>query len=328
MNILNLSVGILLFLLNHTLDLNMALAGSYNLDDVELNFNSKKYEQVIKDLSPNIENLDRKSLLLLGQSYYKTSDFQSAINTFNAIMTLNAKDYEAKTFLGESLFKSGKKQEALAALKEAVEMNPKYIPAYQALITQYDSIGNKYELRLLYQDMIDAFGEKSEYLVKACELNTLSGLHEMAQNYCRKGINKYPNVASNYVNLGVTLKDTGDISEAEKYLKQAAEKFSESELAQISYAHLLNEQKNYIAAYKFYIKASQANPNSKDSYIGIGKTALELKKYEDSLSAYKKACFLDKNSTTEVRKAANIIRTSKDRKNLEPFEKLSENCHK
>ncbi len=330
MNIFNLSVGILFFLLNHTLDLNPAMAlaaDSYTLE-TEMSFNSKKFDQVIKDLSPLIENLDRKGLLMLGQAYYGTADYQSAVNTYNAALSLNGKDYEAKTLLGEALFKSGKKQEALAALKEAVEINSKYIPAYIALISQYESIGNKYELRLLYQDMIDSFGEKSEYILKACELNTLSGMHDMAQTFCRKGITKYPNVVNNYVNLGLTLKDTGELVEAEKYLKLAAEKFSDSELAQISYANLLNDQKNFIAAYKFYIKASQSNPNSKDAYIGIGKSALELKKYDESLSGFKKACFLDKTSITEVRRAANIIRTSKNRKNLEPFEKLTENCHK
>ncbi|RYZ79750.1 MAG: tetratricopeptide repeat protein, partial [Proteobacteria bacterium] len=89
------------------------------------------------------------------------------------LVSKNSKDHEAHYLLGTAQFMSKKNTEALESLKTALELNPKYQPAYEKLAEMYQQRKNTYELRILYQDMVEKIGPKSEFLNKLCELNTV-----------------------------------------------------------------------------------------------------------------------------------------------------------
>ena len=308
----------------------LSLGGSYSyaydLPLVQKSLKAKEYDKVVGLLSPEVEKLDRQGLFALAKAYSGLKKSEAAIKAYTAALSLNPQDVEAKTLIGAEQIVSGKEKEALATLKEALEMRSDFVPAYKLLIRIYEKRKNKYELRLLYQDLVDKIGAKAEYLTKLCELNATDGLYDMAEKYCQQGIEKNSKEPNNFVYLGVSRKGTGKTKEAEMILKKTADDFPKSALAQNIYAQSQEEKKNFISSYAYYKKAIVADSKSVPGYMGLAQSALEIQKYQESLDAFEKTCHLDKTTLPAFRKATNTLRTMKIEEWLRKFEKKSDNC--
>jgi tetratricopeptide (TPR) repeat protein len=276
----------------------------------------------------DIEKLDRKGLILLAVSHEKKNEPANMMKVATMLTAKDPKDYEAQYLLGTSQFMSKKNSEALDSLKASLEINPKYQPAYEKLAEMYEQKKNTYELRIIYQDMIDKIGKKSEFLNKLCELNTVQDYQEdQALLFCKEAIAKDPKNADNYVYMGIVQKSGGNAEESKKALKSAADTHSKSEFAQFTYATLLEEQKSYLEANKYYEACTNADGKSARCWAGYAKTAFEIHKYEQALDAFKKACKLDRKNAVAFRKATTALRNMKD-SNIwaKPFEAGSESC--
>ena len=299
---------------------------AYDLSAAKTALKNKDYSKVIDLLSPEVENLDREGLFALAKAYSSQKKSAAAIKAYTAALALNSKDVEAKTLIGAELFVSGKEKESVNMLKEALEINPKFVPAFKVLIRVYEKRKNKYELRLLYQDLVDKVGEKAEYITKLCELSTADGLYDLSKKYCARGIELSPEEPSNYVHLGTTLKETGNIKEAESNLKKAADDFQKSVLSLMTYAKFLDDQKNYILSYTYYKKAVEVASKDTAPLLGLANATLEIQKYQESLEAYLKACKMDKASIANFRRSTNVLRTMKLETWLRKFESALDEC--
>jgi tetratricopeptide (TPR) repeat protein len=144
--------------------------------------------------------------------------------------------------------------------------------------------------------------------------------------YCKDAIAKDPKNADNYVYMGLVQKNGGNLDESKKTLKTAADAHSKSEFAQYTYASLLEDQKSYLDASKYYLACGAADAKSARCWVGAGKTLFEIHKYEQALDAYKKACKLDRKNAPAFRKAATVLRNSKDVTWVKPYETASEAC--
>lgn len=286
----------------------------------------KNYAKIIEILSPEVEKLSHPNLSLLAQSYFEINNYLAAIKLYTACLSLDPKDYKAKTQIGLAQFNLGKDKEALASLKSSLEINSEYEPTYQVLINYYNKKKNKYELRLLYQDMIEKLGEKAPYVTALCELTAKDSLYDLSIKYCLKGIQLNPKEALNYTYLGISYQDTGDSKKASKFLKLAADKFPKSEVAQINYAQLLENEKNFIGAYNYYKNATIADKQSVKAFIGLGNSAVEIQKYKEALEAYQNACKLNKSALPPLRKAINTLRSLKNQDWIKKFEETADSC--
>lgn len=286
--------------------------------------------EIIAELSPKIENLGRADLLKLGKAYSADNNPQAAIKVFTAALAKNTKDVEAKTLIGAEQLRVAntkeKEREALETLKGAIEINQKYLPAYREMIKFYEKRKNNYELRLIYQDLVERIGAQAEFITHLCKLTTLEGLYDLSEKYCKQGINLDPKDASNFVYRGLALKETGNPDESEKVLKTAAKDFPKSELAQYTYAATQSEKKNYIQAYTYYKRAVKADLNSVPSLLGLAQSALEIQKVEESFDAFQRACRRDRTIVPHVRRARNALRTIKKTDWDKKFEQLAESC--
>lgn len=306
------------------LDVRLVLA--YDAIEVQKDLKAKDYQKVINSLSPEVEKLDRVGLFALAKAYSAQKKSEAAIKAYTAALALNTKDVEAKTLIGAEQLVSGKEKEALITLKEALEIKSDFVPAFKLLARIYEKRKNKYELRLLYQDLVEKVGSKPEYLTKLCELTTIDGLYDLSTKYCQQGIEKSPQEAANFVHLGITRKETGKSKEAEEILKNAADKFPQSVKAQNTYASHQVENKNFISAYTYFKKATEAGPKDISSLIGLAQSALEIQKYQESLDAFKRACVLDKTTIPTFRRATNTLRNMKIEDWLKKFESQVEQC--
>ncbi len=285
-----------------------------------------QYDKTTALLWKYVEKVDRGGLLLLARAHEKRNEPAQMIKALNILIAKDKKDYDAFYLLGNAYFLQNKNKEALENYRTSIEINPKFELAYLGLVKLYERQKNLYELRALYQDMLETIGQKAEYLAKICEIETNDGTFEAGLDRCKKAIDKNPENASNYVNLGLSYKGVGQIPEAEKTLKAAANRFPNSEFAQYTYAKVLGDQKNYVDAFSYYKSAAAADAKSARAWLGVATCALELQKLDISIVAFKKACHLDPKNAAAFRKASAQLSGSKNMDWSKKFSEASEQC--
>ena len=241
-----------------------------DLKQTQALFNKKSYKEVIQQLSPQIEQLDPARLKILGQSYQATEDHDQAIRVFESYLSTKPKDFEVKTLLGGEYLTNKKDKEALATYKDAIELNPKYEPPYLGAAKIYEKRKNKYELRLIYQDLVEQVGEKPEYMKQLCDLTTMDGLLESALEYCKKAKQLKPSEPQNYLNLAIIYKTTGEKELSLKEFSQAADSFPNSIDAQLALADYFHEDKNYPKALLHYQRAAAVDTKNLRALQGEG----------------------------------------------------------
>lgn len=303
---------------------------NYNLivDLAEEFYKTVQDDKVTALLWKHVDKIDRRGLILLAKSHMKRKEPAESIRALNIQVGKNDKDYEAFSLMGDAHAMNLKNKEALESYKRALELNKQYEPAYTGLVTLYEKRDppNLYELRILFQDMIEAIGPRPQYMRRLCEINTLDGTYDAAIQMCNNAIAKDPRVPEPYVYLGMSQKANGDDIGGNKTLKKAAQDFPQSELAQYQHAKTLEEQKNYVEALNTFKKGTDADPKSARSWLGLATSSFEIRKYEISLIAYKNACRFDKKNAVAFRRATTVLRNQKNGEWMSKFEEASETC--
>lgn len=291
-------------------------------------FNKKDYDKTTLLLWKHIDKIDRRGLVFLAKAHEKRSEPNEMIRALNIMIGKDSKDAEAYGMMGTAFLLLKKNKDAVENYKKAIELNNKFEPAYNGLITMYEKRNppNLYELRIIYQDMTEVFGILPRFQRKLCEIDTMDGNSETAIQLCKDAIQKDSSVPDPFVYLGVNYKAIGDDDLAARTLKKAAKNFPKSELAQYHYAKHLEDQKNYIEAMNFYKHATDADTSAARSWLGLATSSFEIKKYELALAAYKNACKHDKKNAVAFRRATTILRNQKNSQWLDKFEAASENC--
>lgn len=291
-------------------------------------FDMGENDKVIALLWKHIDKIDRDGVITLARAHEKNKDGPEMIRALNMLTGKNPKDFEAHYYTGHAYMFMKKNKQAMESYKQAVEINPKFEPAYDALIGFYGNrtMPNHYELRIIYQDMIKALGPKPNLLAKLCQVNTEDGIYEPAIFACRDAISKNKQSADSYVYLGLAFKGMGENVKYEAEIKKAATNFPQAEISQFHYGKLLEDQKNFIEAMKYYKNATEADGTSARSWMGLATSSFELKKYEIAHPAYKKACELDKKTALAFRRATTVLRNIKNKEWVLKFETDSETC--
>lgn len=276
----------------------------------------------------HVERVDRKGFLILARAHESLNEPGEMIRALNILIGKKETDPEAHTLMGNAHLLAKKNREALESYKRAIEINDKYEPAYSGLISLYEKREppNLYELRIIYQDMIDHIGPRPEFTQKLCQINTQDGTYEAAITTCAEAIAQKPNHPDSYVYLAISQNAAGNEDVAVKTLKKAAADFPKSEFTQFQYAKHLEDQKNYLEAYKFFKVATENDGKSARAWLGLATTSFEIKKFEVSLISYGNACRFDKKNAVPFRKATAILRNQKNSQWLGKFEVASENC--
>lgn len=288
-------------------------------------FKKGDFEAVTQLLWKQIENLDRSGMILLIRAHEKRKEWPEVIRASNLMISRKGNDEEALVALGNAQYSLGKQTEAKESLKKALEVNSKYQPAYEALTRIYEK--NPYEQRLLYQDMVEAFGPKPEFLTKLCLINTNDGENEQGERVCQEAINKNPTIPDNHVNLGIISKQKGDNEKAQKRLKVAADKFKASEFAQFEMASFYEANKNYVDSYRYYDFCVKADPASERCNLGLGNSGVQVKKFDEALNGYRLACRKSgRKHSGDIRKASYLLRSQKSFDWATKFEELAEKC--
>lgn len=286
----------------------------------------KKYQKATELLWKNIEHLTESEMVLLTKAHYLNKDYFETMKAANLVLAKNDQNFEALTYLGLAQLRKKKDREAKEYFRRANEANPTYIPAINGLVEIYEKNKNYYELRLVYLDLIKHTGEKPEFLTKLCEINTKDGITDQAQTYCRKAVQAAPNVPENYSNLGIVYKNIHDMPKAKLQLQVAADKFPKSDINQLNYAQFLEEQKNFIEAFKYYGRCVKVNEYIENCWVGYASASYQIQKFAETMIGLKKACGFNKKHSFIGRKASSFARSSKQDDWAKKLDALSEIC--
>lgn len=272
----------------------------------------KSYDKMVETLRPASDTIGRRGLLLLASAYEGKKDHLNQIRVLENLLMQNDKDYYVHFKLGSAYAATKRHEDAALSFKTAKLHNTRFLPAYQALLKSFGEIDDKESSRTLLNDMIKTFGEKPQFYNELCRLYYADSFLDKAREICQQAIEKDPRFPDNHVHLGLTLKDLTNTQQAEKILYKAASQFSNSEFAHWAAGQFAVDVQNFAAAFKYFTQATKIDPKSVRSQLGLGKSALEFQKLNESLNAYIAACKLHPGSIREFRVAAGTIRKNRD----------------
>lgn len=274
---------------------------------------SKRWADIVSTLKPVTESLNRTGLLLLAQGFSGIQNANEEVRILDLVKNKYPRDYVALTKLGVAYAKVKKNTEAAQAFYDAKEINPRYQPAYDALLNQLQTQGNSYEARSLVEDMLERFGKVPRYYTILCRLLTKDAFLDKAVETCEAATHRDPNVPENYVNLAVSLKDKLEPGKALTTINEAAGKFPVSEPVLVTQGQLYLDRKDYPNAAEAYRKATTVGLKSLTAWVGYGRSLFELHRYKDALDAFKHACKIDPHSSKDFREMAGRLHKDKNK---------------
>jgi tetratricopeptide (TPR) repeat protein len=275
-------------------------------------YDAKKYKEAAEVLKPFNDRLPRAGLLLMARIYSAMGDSLSEIRMLELCLAKNPKDYVVKTVFGQTLIRIKRIEDGVVAFQEARQLNPRYRPAYDALIKELESKGERYEARNVVNDMIAVFGPQGAFLTTLCRLYSLDSFHEKSVEICTQAIKKDASVPENHMYLGLALKEREDLEGANQILSRAIRRFPKSEPVQFAMGELHMAKKDFARAYKFFKSAAQGDAKSVRAWIGYANASIEIQKNEEALNAFLAACKIDRQQTKDFRLALGKIRVRKD----------------
>lgn len=208
---------------------NRLIANAYrSLNDEE---NQLKYLNLAAESNPDTA----LAWIELGFVYRSKKDYEKAGEYFKKAIETDPKNTDALTMYAECLDFSGKKEEAIAAYKNAVEVNPqeKAIPFNLGLLLYKEA--NKEELedtqRKQYLEEAEIYFKKAYDLdPEFKELYDLYGpvlihneKYDLAESVLLEGIKYFPDAPTIWVNLSVVYARKGDSKKANEADAKAKE---------------------------------------------------------------------------------------------------------
>lgn len=302
----------------------------------------KGNKAAIDFLWSNSEKLQRSEYLLLAITLTKEKNFKDILKVSELALAKYPQDAEFLTFQGKAYLETQKDRKKLEkaqeSLRAAIEANPKFEPAYLILDDYYerqDKISRDlkkpqrflHTRRLLFEDLIQQKGEKSLYLAKLCEINTIDGVNEQATKQCKRALELNPQDIMSQLNLAQVYNQTGEKQQAASLYKLAVAAEKKSPEAYEAYGKFLEDQKNYAEAYLQYKDCLTHFSNRDNCMRGLASSSASLKKWSESYNTFHKLCRKDRKWSVYVRKASAIAKELGARDWEQKFLELSLNCN-
>ncbi len=288
-------------------------SGEDRKEEARRAYKENQHKAVIKLLEDQIKDLDDELLSMLAMAYFRTGQYFNETKILQILEVHQPKNLSIRTRLARSTYLGkGGVDKAIVQLREVIEMNRKYMPAYRQLLKIFRTEGNRYELKVLLEVMVEHFGKKAEYLTELCKIYVEDGFTSSAKKTCREAVNVAKGVADNHVYLGLLFQRSEELDQAEKILVQAAKSFPKSDFAQWGAGQILRARNKHQEAFDYFQKAVMISPKSSRALVGLGETALELKKNELSLKSFVTACEIDKSASPAFKKAVLDLHQSGD----------------
>ena len=285
------------------------------------------YESCKNTLLHYLDELDKKSKLILVRCLEKRLDYRNKVKVIENMLIYDSKNYQLYTRVGDAYYELREADKAINNYRQAISINPKFVAPYKRLLDLFKETENTYEQRQLLLEMIKELGEQPVYLTEQCRLFSLEAFFDQTINVCLKAVRSNPKIADNHVRLGVAYKESGDTDKGLKVLTRAARSFKKSEFAQWALGQYYYDKESYPIAFRYFRQAVAAKEDSHRSRLGMAQSAFEIGRYDLSLENFKKACQYDNKETiVAFRGAASRLRQDKNYNWIKKFDSESRKC--
>ncbi len=274
----------------------------------------KDFQGMVETLEGHKDKLGKAGLVLLARAQGRLGRLNDDVATLELAVARYPKDVQLQTLLGSALARASRKDESIAMLYKAKEMNPKYIPAYDALLAELVKGDSRQEARDLISDMVKRFRMKPRWASQLCHLYSLDAFHQKTVETCLRALRIDAANPMNAVYLATSYREQGEPEKAKNILIKTANRIRRAEPVQTALGDYFSEKKNFIDAYRWYKAGAKQDPTSFAAQLGLAQAALELQKMEDSVAAFSAACKIKRSAIREFQSGLIKIRNRGDAK--------------
>ena len=272
---------------------------------------SKTFSGELDDLDEILKNASRYVLkytqpyVLAYDLYYNYQGHKDeALEMIQYTLTHEPRDDDPMAYTLDGYIKWDEKNfdESIKLYKKAIEINPKYVDAYNGWgYSLYDE--KKFdEAADIYRKSL-TIDPKNKYTFHYMGLNLeAQGKTDSAVEMYKKTVQADPSYPDVYPDYGRILVKLNRIAEAEQMYDKQTELVPKSSAAFIDLADFYSERKEYDKALDAYNKAIELTPDYVKAIMGAADILSEQKKTEAANQLYKKAIELDSSSPESYRK--------------------------
>jgi predicted Zn-dependent protease len=270
----------------------------------EMYARENKGDKTIELLNSYTDQLDDKGFILLAMSYSNKRDFTNEVRVLNFAVSRDEENYRWHMLLAQAYIKQANavtSDDARASattsgiqrLRRVLQLEPKYKPAFDLLLTTFLKQRSNNEARELLIEGISKFGRRPEFFRELCRLDSQDGFLVQAVSNCQESIKISPEYPDHYVFLVQALHDQKEDVRAEKTITIAARRFPNSEFVQWAAGTLFLRKKNYPVATRYFEAAAKAGPNSGRAQFGLAQARFEDGDAKGALEPFIRACKYD-----------------------------------
>jgi tetratricopeptide (TPR) repeat protein len=285
-------------------------------------YNLNDWQKVIDSLSPVSEKLPDKSLYQLSHSFMNIGDFRQSESIANILLSrdkISTSDYLLATKIKSKILERVKdkvlkeqiSKNLFETIKTAQKQDPKNLEIYDVWLEMLELHITHYPqeaLRVLEDMKKNSLIFRPKHYSMICKYNYMAGLTKATKLSCNQAIVSDPDNPSNYIYLGQTHVNVGEDKVGKRMLASVGKKFSESEEALWATAESYFQSGNIAKAYQFFKKASLHSDAKPRDYMGLARTAFELKKFNEALLAFINHCRQENYVHQEFRRASGLLK--------------------
>jgi len=260
---------------------------------------------------------------------YQRGELTNAAKVYLDIIEGQPCNFNATYMLGVIACQMNEFDISIALTKKAIQINPKYAPAYSNLAFSLRKKERFQEALENYEKAIALNKDESDYYFQHAITLATIGANELAVASYQNAIILQPNFATAHNNMGVALDKLGRITDAKDSFEKAIDarinfheayfnlgnildKLEHSSEAILRYSQAIEINPQYVDAFinranvlkklnRFQesiadlISAVNINPSSYEAYINLGAVYVEIKELQEAISCYDEALKIKPN---------------------------------
>jgi tetratricopeptide (TPR) repeat protein len=244
---------------------------------------------------------DPSALVMLANALRDIGERDEAIAAYRKVIRINPNDaLAARAYcdMGVALSRQKKMDEAIAAYREAIRINPKDASSYYA----YANLGLALSSLEKRDEAIAAYRKALEFSPNDAAIYYNLGLvlfrHKKLDEAIavyRRAIEIDARFASAYSNLGLALANKGELDEAIAAYRQAIRIEPGNARTHYNLGHALQNQKNLDQAIASYREAIQLDARFASAYKNLGAALAKKGELSEAVTAYRLAIELRPN---------------------------------
>jgi len=258
---------------------------------------------------------------ILANALVQNEEYELAITELFEIITDQSNYRDAWLILGYSYLKTNQIQDAIDALNQAKELDPKKSETLFLLGLSY-YLNDEYEKAIFYLEKAktEGFSNKDLINIKLAEIYKIKEKYEKSAQIYEELLANEIYTIEIFKNLSsIYLDEFNDISKTEKLALKALELFPKNAETYYIIGKTNLYKKDIERAEEYLKEAIRLNPKYDESYLDLGKIYESKKEYLLAQEYYKLANFYSQNEETSRKstEAYNVINTLLSNKNYQ-----------